>query len=84
MVLSHEQIKNLLRLLSITREYELNCDECLDKVAELAERELAGKAVPDALEAVQHHLTLCAECAEEYEAVLTALKCLEEDESSLK
>jgi uncharacterized protein with PIN domain len=73
-----------MRLLSITREHELNCDECLDNVAGLAEHELAGKPIPDALEAVQHHLTLCTECGEEYEALLTALKRTEEDESSLK
>ena len=63
------------------REHELNCNECLDKMAEFAERELAGKAVPDALEAVQHHLSICGECSEEYESPLTALQHLKEDES---
>lgn len=82
--LNENQIKGLMRLLSMTREHELNCDECLDKVAGLAEHELAGKPIPDALEAVQHHLALCIECGEEYEALLTALRHTEEDEMRLK
>jgi len=78
MELNYRQIKDLMFLLSITREHELNCNECLDKVAEFAECSLAGKPMPDALEAVRHHLTLCAECREEYEALLKALNSLED------
>jgi RNA polymerase-binding transcription factor DksA len=84
MALNRDQIKGLMHLLSITREHELNCNECLDKVAELAECELAGKPIPDAFEAVRHHLTLCAECREEYDALLTVLKRMGEDEGNLK
>ena len=80
----NDQIKGLLRLLSITRDHELNCNECLDKMAEFAERELANKPIPDQLEAVHHHLTLCGECAEEYESLLLALQRMKKDESCLK
>jgi bacterioferritin-associated ferredoxin len=69
-----------VRALTLTREHEIDCGECLDKVAEFAERELAGKPVPDALESVRHHLTRCGECREEYEALLTALVHLQEQE----
>jgi uncharacterized protein with PIN domain len=79
MALNHDQIKSLVRLLRMTREDEINCNECLDKVAEFAECELAGKAIPEALKAVQHHLTICTECGEEYEALLTALKRMKYD-----
>jgi hypothetical protein len=81
MVPNESQIESLLRLLSITREHELNCNEFLDKVAEVAEWEFAGKPIPDELEAVRHHLALCTECGEEYEALITALKRRKEDES---
>ncbi|MEW6114903.1 MAG: hypothetical protein AB1664_22420 [Thermodesulfobacteriota bacterium] len=84
MVLNVDQLKGLMRGLSKTREHELNCNECLDKMAEFAERELAGKPVPDALEAVQHHLSICGECSEEYDALLTALQHLKEEESPSK
>ncbi len=42
-------------------------------LAEFAERSLEGKPIPEALQAIQHHLAICAECQEEYEALLTAL-----------
>jgi uncharacterized protein with PIN domain len=70
------QINGLVRLIGLTREAELNCNECLDQVAEFAESELSGKPVPEALEAVSHHLTLCAECKEEYDELLKVLRSL--------
>ena len=79
MILNFDQIKRLMNSLSITQDYELNCNEFLDKMAEFAEREYLGKSIPDALEAVQHHLKLCAECREEYESLLTTLKCMEKE-----
>jgi len=79
-----DQIKGLIRRLSITRDHELNCNECLDKIAEFAECELASKPIPEALEAVQHHLRICGECDEEYAALLKALQIMKEDESGAK
>ena len=73
-----DQIKLLLRQLSVTRNHELNCNECLSKLPEFAEREISGRTVTPLPQAVQHHLTLCAECSEEYEALLLALCSLEE------
>lgn len=80
MVLSDDQIKALVRALGLTREHEINCDECLDMLAEFAEREFAGRPIPDALEVVRHHLTRCGECREEFEALFTALKRMQEQE----
>jgi hypothetical protein len=77
-----DQINRLLRQLSVTRDHELNCNECLVKLPEFAERELSGAGVPKVLQSVQHHLTLCGECSEEYDALLKALHGTEEGESS--
>ncbi len=74
MSITSEQITGLMRLIGITRESEINCNECLHHVAEFAENELAGKAMPEAQEAVSHHLTLCAECREEYNELLKAMR----------
>ena len=71
-----DQINGLMHLIGITRENELNCNECLHHVAEFAECELTGKEVPEALEAVRHHLTLCLECKEEYDELLNALRSM--------
>ena len=82
MSLSNKQIEGLTHLLGLTRDQELNCSECLDHVAEFAECELIGKPIPDALEAVSHHLSLCTECREEYEALFSALENIEESDQS--
>jgi hypothetical protein len=78
MLLSKQDIEALLRLIACTRDDEIDCDRCLALVAEFAERELADRSVPDGLEAVAHHLSLCAECCEEFQALRQALKALEE------
>ena len=82
MSLSDKQIKCLAHLIGLTREQEMNCSECLDHVAEFAENELTGKPIPDALEAVSHHLSLCTECREEYEALFSALRTMKGFERS--
>ena len=76
MSLSREEIAELLRQIGLTRDEEVDCERCLALVAEFAERELAGRPVPDGLEPVAHHLAICAECCEEYEALLQALKAM--------
>ena len=77
MSLSREDIAELLRLIGLTRDEEIDCERCLALVAEFAERELAGQPVPAGLEAVTHHLSICTECREEYEALLQALKAVD-------
>jgi hypothetical protein len=74
MEFTNDQIKNLLRLLTVTRDRELNCNEFLEKMGELAEHNLAGLPIDDALRLVEHHRILCAECREEYEALLAVLE----------
>lgn len=76
--LTDREIEALLRLVDLTRDEEIDCDECLSLVARFAERELAGKSVPESLEAVRHHLAVCAECDEEYRALQRAIAGLEE------
>jgi hypothetical protein len=77
MSLSNEDIAELSRLIGLTRDEEIDCERCLALVAAFAERELAGRSVPAGLEAVAHHLSICAECCEEYEALLQALKAMD-------
>ena len=49
MSLSREEIAELLRLIGLTRDEEIDCQRCLARVAEFAERELAGRSVPAGL-----------------------------------
>ena len=73
MAFSKEQLGALFKMLSLTRSEEPNCDECLNKLAEFAELEMQGKPTPEALEAIEHHLELCGECREEYDALMAAI-----------
>ncbi len=79
MPLSSQQVRELLEAICATRDRELTCGECWDHVAELAERTIAGKPIPQAIAAVQQHLEDCGECRQEYEALLSALQALEEE-----
>ena len=77
MSLSKEETDELIRQIGLTRDEEIDCERCLALSAEFAERELAGRSVPAALEAVAHHLSICLECSEEFEALLQALKAMD-------
>jgi hypothetical protein len=77
MPLSKQEISDLIRLVRLARDDEIDCERCLTHVAEFAERELASRPVSAGLEAVAHHLSICAECREEYEALLQALEAMD-------
>lgn len=74
MPLSKQEIDGLMRLIGLTRDDEINCEQCLALVAEFVELKLAGKSIPESLQAVEHHLSICAECREEYEALQRVLQ----------
>jgi hypothetical protein len=78
MSLSQQEIDSLLRMIRLTCDHEIDCECCLSRVAEFAERELTGQSIPAALEAVEHHLAHCSECCEEYQALLQALRAMAE------
>jgi predicted anti-sigma-YlaC factor YlaD len=75
--LTSRQTKSLIRMVSQTREREFNCAECLKHVSELVEREATGLPLDDVLGRVEHHLGMCPECREEYEALLKVLRASE-------
>ena len=79
MPLSHQEIEDLLRLVGLTAEAEINCEQCLALVAEFAEQQLAGKSIHEGLRAVEQHLSVCTECRDEYEALRRTLDNLEDD-----
>lgn len=74
MILTKKEIDGLMRLVGLTKDEEINCEQCLTLVAEFAEMELAGKTIPDSLKTVEHHLDICSECNEEYKLLQKALK----------
>ena len=73
MPLSRQEIDSLLRLVGQTEDAEINCKQCLALVAEFAEQQLTGKSIHEGLKAVEQHLSVCAECRDEYEALRRTL-----------
>lgn len=80
MKISREQAEAIRGLINSTRHQELNCNELLDKIGEYVEFQKSGGAIPLELDLVKHHLSLCRECEEEYEALMSALAHLEEED----
>ena len=73
MPLSKQEIDRLLRLVGLTEDVEINCEQYLALVAEFAEQQLTGKSIHEGLKAVEQHLSVCAECRDEYEALRRTL-----------
>jgi hypothetical protein len=62
-----------LHMLEMTEEQEFSCEavhELLDQFVELKRR---GENVETLMPLVKHHLDICRECFEEYEALMAAL-----------
>ena len=81
MSLSKKEIENLMRLIGLTKDNEIDCEECLSVVSEFAEEQLVGKSISASLKAVEHHLSICEECCEEYEALRQTLTALDDNTS---
>lgn len=81
MPLSKQEIDNLIQLIRRTKDVEINCEQCLGLVAEFAERNLAGGTIDDGMRAVEHHLSICEECREEFEALQNSLDEFGNDEA---
>lgn len=74
MLLSKEQIAKLLNLVATTQPSQLDCDGCLEHVAQYAEEQLAGHNLCEALRDVERHLADCPCCQHEFESLLEALR----------
>lgn len=74
MDLKETELEALLAVCLQTQEVELDCDECLAQAGRYAEAELAGKSAEEAFAMVRQHLAVCADCRQEYEALVAVLK----------
>jgi hypothetical protein len=76
MKLTPSQIEGMMRLIGLTRPKEIDCDSCAAQLAEFAETKLLGRQIPEALGLVEHHLSICPDCHEEYRALSASLTAL--------
>lgn len=73
-ILSPAQVSEFLRQIAVTREHEVDCGTCIEHIGEFAEKKLAGADLDTVLASIEHHLSLCPECTEEYEALKNILE----------
>ena len=72
MMLKRGDVVKLVRVVAETREAEIGCDECFERLDIFAETELSGVEASAAMPLVGDHLDKCADCRSEFEALLTA------------
>lgn len=74
MDLDREHLRWLVEAALVTREHELTCDESATLMDRYLEVALAATPIPTELLGVAEHLVICPECAEEFDAMMRALK----------
>lgn len=74
MKIGRKELLDLLRLVDITKAEEIDCTEFLARVAGYLERLGPGGEPPAGYEGLVHHLQLCPECLEEFEALFAAYR----------
>ena len=73
-MLKRDDVVKLVRVVAATREHEIGCDECFERLDAFAEAELSGVDAGAAMPLVRDHLDKCADCRSKFEALLRALR----------
>jgi hypothetical protein len=73
-MLKRGDVVRLARAVAETRETEIGCDECFEKLDGFAEAEHDGWEARSAMPLVGDHLDKCADCSSTFEALLRALR----------
>jgi hypothetical protein len=63
----------LLSALAMTQDVELSCDEVLELLDQYAEIAASGQDIEKIMPMVSHHMQMCPDCREEFEALLRVL-----------
>ena len=71
---SNPLLHRLLRQIALTQDKELDCGEVFALLDVYTEAAADGHDVSDLFPLVQHHLEMCPDCLEEYEALLSVLQ----------
>ena len=74
MMLKRDEVLKLVRVVAETREVEIGCDECFERLDSFAETELSGIEASAAMPLVSDHLDKCADCRSTFDALLSALR----------
>ena len=73
-MLKRGDLVKLVRIVAETRETEIGCDECFERLDSFAETEISGAEASVAMPLVGDHLDKCADCRSKFEALLRTLR----------
>ena len=73
-MLKRDDVVKLVRVVAETREIEIGCDECFERLDVFAETELSGVDASAAMPLVGDHLDKCADCHSMFEALRSAVR----------
>ena len=73
-MLKRGDVVKLMRVVAETRETEIGCDECFERLDSFAETEISGAEASVAMPLVGDHLDKCADCRSKFEALLRTLR----------
>lgn len=77
MLIEPEKLKRVVRGIVTAHPDEIGCDTCFQRMDEFVDLTLAGKDAATALPLVHDHLLRCANCREEFEALLVAVQAMQ-------
>ena len=72
--LSDEVVAGFLRVLDQVRMDDVTCEEVFTQLDEYVEKELDGKQASRLMPLLREHLDMCADCCDEYEALLDVIQ----------
>ena len=71
---SEDVVRKLMEHIARTQQRELDCGEVFAVIDQYAEAIASGEDVQEEFALVVHHLDLCPDCLEEYEALLSIIE----------
>ena len=71
---STEEFQKLLKMIENTKEVEFSCDDVYHLLDQYSEAVVQGKNAKELMPLVEHHINICPDCREEFEALLRVLQ----------
>ena len=69
-----EEFQKLLKMIANTKEVEFSCDDVYHLLDQYSEAVVQGKNAEELMPLVEHHIDMCPDCREEFEALLRVLQ----------
>lgn len=69
-----EEFQKLLKMIENTKEVEFSCDDVYHLLDQYSEAVIQGKNAKELMPLVEHHIDMCPDCREEFEALLRVLQ----------